>query len=155
SQLPARLKWFVQRRRSESGARKRLIFRGVLLLLVISICLPGAYALGKLYRVYSFLQDTTSQALPQINSTVQLPSPTTLPGDFANLDSLNVLLLGSDTDAKFADGRVLTQTVMLVRLDLKHKQTTLVSLPRDLWVTTDQGICCAKLDEISLNETDN
>ncbi|HEY7124868.1 MAG TPA: LCP family protein [Ktedonobacterales bacterium] len=152
--LPARLKALVQQRWSQPGARKRLIFRGMLLLLVIAICLPGTYALAKLYRVYSFLQGTTSQTLPHINSTVPLPSATALPGDFANLDALNVLLLGSDTDTKFADGRVLTQTVMLVRLDLKHKQATLVSLPRDLWVPTDQGMCCAKLDEISLNETD-
>ncbi len=66
-----------------------------------------------------------------------------------------MLLLGSDNDTKFADGRVLTQTDIVVRLDLKHHHVTMLSLPRDLWLTTDQGVCCNKLDEISLYETDN
>jgi LCP family protein required for cell wall assembly len=150
-----RRKWLALRlRRQQQSARKRMLFRGLLVLLALSFALPAVYALFTIYHLYSVLQASTNQALPQISSTVPLPASTNLPGSLANLDALNILLLGSDTDTKFADGRVLTQTVILARLDLKHQHVTLLSLPRDLWVTTDTGVCCAKLDEISLNETD-
>jgi LCP family protein required for cell wall assembly len=153
--LPERLRTLIRRRREKRTSRKQIIIRGVLLLLAVGICVPSAYAAFTLYHVYSVLQGATSQALPKITSTVPLPASTALPGNLANLDSINVLLLGSDTDSKFADGRVLTQTDIVVRLDLKHHHVTMLSLPRDLWLATDQGVCCNKLDEISLYETDN
>jgi LCP family protein required for cell wall assembly len=151
---PLRPKTPAQRRRTRRRTRKRVFFRGLLLLLAISICLPGTFALVKLYQVYSFLQNSTGQTLPKISTTAQAPASTMLTGSLSGMDSLNMLLLGSDNDTKFADGRVLTQTDMLVHLDLKHQHVTMLSLPRDLWIPTDQGVCCAKLDEISLNETD-
>lgn len=151
---PIRRKLLALRLRRSQSKRKRIFLRGMLVLLALCLFLPAIYALFTLYHLYSFLQNTTGQELPQIKSTVQMPDATRLPGDLSNMGSLNVLLLGSDNDTKFADGRVLTQTVMLVRIDLTHKHVTMLSLPRDLWVPTDQGVCCAKLDEISLNETD-
>jgi LCP family protein required for cell wall assembly len=45
-----------------------------------------------------------------------------------------VLLLGSDDDAKFAADRVLTQSMILVRVDPAAKRATMLSIPRDLWV---------------------
>ncbi len=154
SSSPVRRKLLALRLRRPQSTKKRVFLRGMLVLLALGLSLPALYALFTLYHLYSFLQNTTGQELPQIKSTVQLPSSTRLPGDLSTMGALNVLLLGSDNDTKFADGRVLTQTVMLVRLDLTHKHVTLLSLPRDLWVPTDEGVCCAKLDEISLNETD-
>lgn len=151
---PLRPNTLAQRRRIQHRTRKAVFFRGLLLLLALSICLPGAFAAIKLYQVYSFLQNSTGQALPQIRTTAQKPASTLLTDNLSGMDALNILLLGSDTDTKFANGRVLTQTDMLVRIDLKHQHVTLLSLPRDLWIPTDYGICCAKLDEISLNETD-
>jgi LCP family protein required for cell wall assembly len=127
----------------------------MLVSLAIAVLLPGTVAAFAIYRLYSFAQITTGQALPAISTTVPLPASTSLPGDLSNLDSVNMLLLGSDTDTKFGDGRVLTQTDMIVRLDITHHQVTMLSLPRDLWLRTDTGVCCNKLDEISLYETDN
>jgi LCP family protein required for cell wall assembly len=46
-----------------------------------------------------------------------------------------VLLLGSDNDAaKFDKDHLLTQTMILVRIDPAAKQATMLSIPRDLWV---------------------
>ena len=54
-----------------------------------------------------------------------------------------VLLLGSDNDGKFgASGRsvnVLTQSMILVRVDPTADQVTMLSLPRDLWVPLSGG----------------
>jgi anionic cell wall polymer biosynthesis LytR-Cps2A-Psr (LCP) family protein len=51
-----------------------------------------------------------------------------------------------DTDSKFAGGGVLTQTDMVVRIDFVHHHVTMLSLPRDLWIPSDEGYCCNKLD---------
>jgi LCP family protein required for cell wall assembly len=45
-----------------------------------------------------------------------------------------VLLLGSDDDAKFDKDKVLTQSMILVRVDPRQKTATMLSIPRDLWV---------------------
>ena len=50
---------------------------------------------------------------------------------------------------------MLNQTDMVVRIDFVHHHVMMLSLPRDLWIPSDEGYCCNKLDEISLNETDN
>ena len=140
---------------SRSRSKKVRVLQVVLVLLFLTASAAGAIFIPRLYHLYSFARSTTSQTLPQINSTqTPLPSATPLPDDLTGLDHLNLLLLGSDTDSKFDGGHVLTQTDMVVRIDLAHHHVTMVSLPRDLWVPTDQGYCCAKLDEISLNETD-
>ncbi len=65
-----------------------------------------------------------------------------------------MLLLGSDNDTKFATGAVLTQTDIVVRVDLKNHKITMVSIPRDFYIQSDYGRCCYKLDEISGAETD-
>lgn len=154
-QEPLRPQKLARRWREGRSVKKRALIRGLLLLLALSVCVSGTVAAITLYHVYSVLQGATSHALPKISSSVQVPVSSAPPGDLANLNAINVLLLGSDTDTKFAGGRVLTQTDMLVRIDLKRKHVTMLSLPRDLWIPTDQGVCCAKLDEISLDETDD
>jgi LCP family protein required for cell wall assembly len=60
---------------------------------------------------------------------IQVPNPmptTTKP--------FTVLLLGSDDDAKFPQDRVNTQSMILIRVDPKGMQATMLSIPRDLWV---------------------
>jgi len=47
---------------------------------------------------------------------------------------INILLLGSDNDAKFRPDALLTQTMIVVSVDPAHHQVVLVSIPRDLWV---------------------
>lgn len=49
-------------------------------------------------------------------------------------EPFTVLLLGSDDDSKFPSDRVLTQSMILVRVDPGTQQVTMLSIPRDLWV---------------------
>ncbi len=50
---------------------------------------------------------------------------------------LNILLLGSDNDAKFNPSNVLTQTIIIVSLNTKTNQVNMISIPRDFWVPID------------------
>src|ERR1700693_89226 len=136
-------------------SKKWLVFLVILVLLVLISTATGIIVVPKFYRTYATVKSVTNQTLPHVKTTEQaIPTPTPLPNDLAGLDHFNLLLLGSDTDSKFEGGRVLTQTVIVVRIDFVHHHVTMLSLPRDLWVPSDEGYCCAKLDEISLYETD-
>ncbi len=118
----------------------------------MAVCSGSSFYLAKAYHAYLILKGATGVALPTVDTGgIQ---PTQLPSDLTNLHYFNLLLLGSDNDAKFASGAVLTQTVIVVRVDFDNKKVTMVSLPRDLWIPNDLGGCCNKLDEISGNETD-
>jgi LCP family protein required for cell wall assembly len=140
---------------SRPRSKKWRVFQVSLVLLLLIGTATGIIVVPRLYRTYTAVKSVTNQTLPQVQTTEQvIPTPTPLPNDLAGLDHLNLLLLGSDTDSKFEGGRVLTQTDIVVRIDFAHHHVTMLSLPRDLWVPTDEGWCCAKLDEISLAETD-
>jgi LCP family protein required for cell wall assembly len=56
-----------------------------------------------------------------------------------------VLLLGSDDDQKFDPNHVLTQSMILVRVDPGTRKVTMLSIPRDLWVPLSTG-GSAKID---------
>jgi LCP family protein required for cell wall assembly len=60
-----------------------------------------------------------------------------------------VLLLGSDNDAKFG-GTVLTQSMILARVNPTTKQVVMESIPRDLWVPLSSG-GNAKIDSAYLH----
>lgn len=72
----------------------------------------------------------------------------TLAGTLPNLDPIQapaqpftVLLLGSDDDSKFPPDRLNTQSMILVRVDPSARQATMLSIPRDLWVSIpNQGM---------------
>jgi LCP family protein required for cell wall assembly len=55
----------------------------------------------------------------------------------ANPDSINLLLLGRGGGKH--DGPNLTDTMILANVDLKTSQVTLVSIPRDIWVSELSG----------------
>ncbi|HEX7263671.1 MAG TPA: LCP family protein [Candidatus Dormibacteraeota bacterium] len=63
---------------------------------------------------------------------ISIPVPNPLP---STTGPFTVLLLGSDDDAKFPQDRVNTQSMILVRVDPSTKQATMLSVPRDLWVS--------------------
>ncbi len=134
--------------------RRKLILLVVASLFLLTLLLGAGYAVAKYYGVYQFVQGSTGQTLPQVAVNNAAGQPTALPGDLGNVDHFNILLLGSDDDSKFGSGAVLTQTDMVVRVDLARDSVTMVSLPRDLWIPNDTGACCSKLDEISGAETD-
>jgi len=67
------------------------------------------------------------------------PTPTATAAVQANLQPFTVLLLGSDNDEKFDPDHVLTQSMILVRVDPAAKSVTMLSIPRDLWVPLASG----------------
>jgi hypothetical protein len=132
---------------SQPRSKKWRVFQVSLVLLLLLSTVTGIIVVPRLYRTYATVKSVTNQTLPHVKTTGQaIPSPTSLPNDLAGLGHFNLLLLGSDTDSKFEGGRVLTQTDIVVRIDLAHHHVTMLSLPRDLWIPSDEGWCCAKLD---------
>jgi LCP family protein required for cell wall assembly len=65
---------------------------------------------------------------PQATST-----PFVLPS-LQRKERVNFLLLGSDTDLKFAPGEYLTQSMIVVTVDPVSHTVGMLSIPRDLWV---------------------
>lgn len=152
--------WMPPAKPASASRKKPRGRRGVLLKVMLSlVLLAGCSSLSflgvKLYRLYSFAQDVTGKALPTIAVKTGVPQAPPLPDDLSNVSAFNLLLLGSDNDSKpqFKNA-VLTQTDIVVRIDLAHHTITMVSIPRDMYIKTDAGACCLKLDEISGAETD-
>jgi LCP family protein required for cell wall assembly len=81
-----------------------------------------------------------SVGTPLASPLGQSPSPAP-----ASESAFTVLLLGSDDDAKFDPAHVLTQSMILVRVDPIAKSVTMLSIPRDLWVPLSLG-GTAKID---------
>jgi LCP family protein required for cell wall assembly len=61
-------------------------------------------------------------------------------------ERINILLLGSDTDAKF-QGAYLAQTVIIVTIDPATKYIGMLSIPRDMQIAAP-GYRASKLDEV-------
>jgi LCP family protein required for cell wall assembly len=61
-----------------------------------------------------------------------------------------VLLLGSDDGQRFAGKEVLTQSMILVRVDPATRHVTMLSIPRDLYVPLSRG-GTDKIDKAYLN----
>ncbi|MEO6797881.1 MAG: LCP family protein [Candidatus Dormibacter sp.] len=76
-------------------------------------------------------QRVTVPNLPGLKAT---PTPAAAPGA-----PFTVLLLGSDDDSKFNADHILTQSMILVRVNPASKQVTMLSIPRDLWVPLSTG----------------
>ncbi len=131
----------------------RMILKVVLSIFLLGACSMTSFAVARFYRVYSIAQNVTGKALPNVGTTKKNIQPTALPDTLTGVNAFNMLLLGSDNDAKFGNGAVLTQTDIVVRIDLQNHKVTMVSIPRDMWIPSDTGSCCSKLDEISGNET--
>ncbi len=74
-----------------------------------------------------------------------LATPAATPPPLDSKQRVNILLLGSDNDQKFAQDAVLSQTMIVVSIDPAKRQVTLLSLPRDLWVAIP-GHARAKID---------
>jgi len=84
----------------------------------------------------------TGQSVANVAPSPTQLSPSALP---VAQGAFTVLLLGSDDDAKFDPAHVLTQSMILVRVDPAAKSVVMLSIPRDLWVPLSVG-GTAKID---------
>jgi LCP family protein required for cell wall assembly len=85
--------------------------------------------------------ESTGQVLRVTPSPSQSSAPTTSPTASAapTPGAFTVLLLGSDDDSKFSSDHVLTQSMILVRIEPSTKKVTMLSIPRDLLVPLSTG----------------
>jgi LCP family protein required for cell wall assembly len=129
------------RRASAASWRVRLFPHLAILLLGIALAaLSGGFAYF-LPAIITGVQATgQSVATPLPSPLGQSPSASP-----ASQSAFTVLLLGSDDDAKFDPAHVLTQSMILVRVDPAAKSVTMLSIPRDLWVPLSVG-GTAKID---------
>ena len=77
-------------------------------------------------------------ASPSPTSILFSPSPSASPIAVSQ-GAFTVLLLGSDDDSKFSSDHVLTQSMILVRVNPATKEVTMLSIPRDLYVHLSTG----------------
>ncbi len=77
---------------------------------------------------------TTSESQPSHTAQATPPAPTSTPlPTLGGTRRINILLLGSDTDAKFA-GLYITQIMIVATIDPVNHTVGLLSIPRDFWV---------------------
>lgn len=103
---------------------QRLPYRTTLMALLGLIV--GVSLLGGLYAWQTFRRVSVSTPLPSAPSEAAQPTP----DPFA---AYNILLLGYGGGGH--EGGKLTDTIMVARVDPRNEVITLISLPRDLWVS--------------------
>jgi LCP family protein required for cell wall assembly len=85
------------------------------------------------------LSITGSQAISHASNPSPGVAAAQAPAAPAGVQPFTVLLLGSDDDQKFDPNHVLTQSMILVRVDPAARSVTMLSIPRDLWVPLASG----------------
>jgi LCP family protein required for cell wall assembly len=123
-------------------SRGRLSPLTTLTLVVLAIAL-SAVAGGFAYIMPAALVawNSTAQAvqIPSPSPTGILFSPSPTASAVAQQGAFTVLLLGSDDDSKFSSDHVLTQSMILMRVQPASKEVTMLSIPRDLYVHLSTG----------------
>ena len=124
-----------------SSARRRRASRlhPVRLTLLLILALGFSVLAG----ATAYFYPVVSTGLSQTGQQVLVPNPsgvkTTATPVPAPGSPFTVLLLGSDDDSKFSADHVLTQSMILVRVNPASKQVIMLSIPRDLWVPLSTG----------------
>ncbi len=108
-----------------------------------------AVALSAVAGGFAYFLPAAATALQETGQAVTIvsPSPTSIlfsPSPSASpiavsQGAFTVLLLGSDDDSKFSSDHVLTQSMILVRVNPATKEVTMLSIPRDLYVHLSTG----------------
>jgi LCP family protein required for cell wall assembly len=128
-----------KKRRVPMWARVAL---SVLLLLLIT---GGSVAGYYYYTLSTSISSITGQTVTRLHGDDNYNSRQNTSSGILSGGRINILLLGSDTDQKFA-GVYLAQTDIVVTIDPKTKSVGMLSIPRDTWLNVpDHGMM--KLDE--------
>ncbi len=128
-----------KKRRVPMWARVTLL---VLLLLLITV---GSVAGYYYYTLSAPISSITGQTVTRLHGDDNPNSRQDTSSGILSGGRINILLLGSDTDQKFA-GVYLAQTDIVVTIDPETKSVGMLSIPRDTWLNVpDHGMM--KLDE--------
>jgi LCP family protein required for cell wall assembly len=126
-------------RRRASRSRGRNAWRGILALSILGLFvsgLAGAFAYFLPVALVAYAQ--TGQASRSGAEPTPAPAQSAAPS-LGSQSSFTVLLLGSDDDSKFQSDAVLTQSMILVRVEPATRHVTMLSIPRDLYVPISSG----------------
>jgi LCP family protein required for cell wall assembly len=110
---------------------------GVALLITLALLLSGLAGAGAYFLPFLI---TATQQTNRAPAPVVSAAPPPAPGS-----PFTILLLGSDNDSKFPKDKVLTQSMILIRVNPGTNTVTMLSIPRDLWVPLSTGHS-AKID---------
>jgi LCP family protein required for cell wall assembly len=124
----------VRRLRRRRRPRCLTLFLFLLLILVVL----GGVVISGLYTV----ETTVLAPLAQFFHPLSGESDGAISGR-----AWNLLLLGSDNDQKFVFPAVLTQVMMVVRIDPLTTQVSMLSIPRDSWVPVPGQAGKHKIDQ--------
>src|SRR5438045_6394030 len=122
----------TRRRRASRMHPVRLAVLTVVCLLLSGLAGAAAYFFPVV--VAGVGQTGQTVVVPASNTGRVSPTPSAPPGA-----PFTVLLLGSDDDSKFQADHVLTQSMILVRVEPTSRRVTMLSIPRDLWVPLSTG----------------
>ena len=128
-----------------SPMRLALIFFGVLLM-------AGCGTLTAAYYIYNNAINGPLKAFMRPVSRDANEPSSEQPGDDSQVlgRAWNILLLGSDNDQKYTFPAVLTQVMMVIRVDTLNNTVTMVSIPRDSWVFVPETGGMHKIDQAFL-----
>lgn len=136
---PTRLK----KRKASLSQHKRTVIIISLVLFVLAMTVIG-------YGYYYFMT-TIQQPLNALIHTVSRGSNEPNAASYSDSDITghvwNILLMGSDNDGKYTFPAILTQVMMIVHIDPTANTVTLVSIPRDSWVSVRQLGGMHKIDQ--------
>ena len=132
---------YQRRRRASAYRRHGWGWRaGAASLVALCIVVSGAAgALAYFLPAIVTAVKVTGQTLhPQTTAAAKGASAAAGEPDASVKQPFTLLLLGSDNDSKFG-GQVLTQSMILTRVDPTTKQVTMLSIPRDTYVHLSTG----------------
>jgi hypothetical protein len=96
---PMRITKRNKKRNKKRSRAVRLLLRLTLALTLMTGCSTLGFLGARLYRLYTFAQSVTGQALLTVAGT-QVPQAAPLGSDLARVPAFNLLLPGSDNDSK-------------------------------------------------------
>ncbi|HEY6377585.1 MAG TPA: LCP family protein [Candidatus Dormibacteraeota bacterium] len=124
--------------------------------ILLSLLIAGGFVLSGFAGTIAYFMPAIRTGLSSTGQAAGLPAPTAAVGAATTSvtarpqpgsnDPFTVLLLGSDNDAKFSGDHLLTQSMILVRVEPATKRVTLLSIPRDLYVPIDCASGSQKID---------
>jgi polyisoprenyl-teichoic acid--peptidoglycan teichoic acid transferase len=137
--LPATIA-HIGRKASHTYMRRRLkrillVFCGLLLVVALWF---GWYA----YRVYQGVSNITGQTVATTTDEPKVAPISAINGT----QRVNILVLGSDNDRKSQEKYPLSQSMIVVSIDPVNYKVTMLSIPRDLWVTVGRPGKKMKID---------
>jgi polyisoprenyl-teichoic acid--peptidoglycan teichoic acid transferase len=110
--------------------------------LVLAFVIALGFAVSGAAGGFAYFFPALTTAIQDTGHTISRgsPAPSSTPAvDAAPGQPFTVLLLGSDNDVRFSGNKVLTQSMILTRIDPAAKHVVMLSIPRDTFVPLSTG----------------